>query len=99
MQVKVYRQSGRPVNPEDEQRYFEDWRVYYDKAGERAKLDMMKLTRFLSFGAYMLNKKYYKEVVVDSLEQLKEMHLNVGHPLLIGVDAQSLELIAIIQDN
>lgn len=96
--IRIYRNSGRPVNIDDEQAFFAEWRVFYDKAGERAMLDRMKLQRFLSYGNYLLEKKFEKPIYVHNFDELKQLQIDVGFQINIGLRAEDLELIAIIQD-
>jgi hypothetical protein len=96
--IKIYRASGRPVDPEDVERYLADWQKFYDKSIERAKLDMMKLSRFLSFGAHILQKQHYKETLIHNFADLAKLQMDVGAPMLVGVDSVTFQLIAIIQD-
>lgn len=97
--IRIYRNSGRPVNIDDEQAFLAEWKLFYDKAGERAMLDMMKLQRFLSFGHMLLEKKFEKPVYVHNFDELKQLQIDVGHTVSFGLRAEDLELIGIIQDN
>lgn len=97
-QIRIYRNSGRPVNVDDEQIFLAEWRVFYDKAASRASLNMEKMERYLSFGSYCLEQKLCKPVYVSSFKELADLHVQVGFPLLFGIHATDLELLAIIQD-
>lgn len=98
--IKVYRNSGRPVDEADDERYMTEWREFFDKAmASRAGGDNLLMSRYLSFGAHMLQKKHYKPTYVSTPQELAELHMSVGVPLLIGVDGSTLELIAVIQDS
>lgn len=96
--IKVYRNSGRPVDPADDELYLQDWKAFYDKACERGGLDMLKQQRFLSYGAFALQKKHYKETQVTSLQEIMDLHVKVGFPLLVGLDSSTYEPIIVIQD-
>lgn len=71
MKLKVYRQSGSPVHPENQQKYVEDYRAFYDlcekKADKIFAKDTGKLTktprmfilqRLLNYGERFLMRKY-----------------------------------------
>lgn len=96
--IRIYRNSGRPVNIDDEQAFLAEWRIFYDKACERAMLDMMRLQRYLSFGHFLLEKKWEKPVYLHNFDELKSLQVEVGHTISIGVKADDLSLIGIIQD-
>lgn len=97
MQIKVYRKSGRPIDPADDAAYMDDWRNFYDKACERAKADNLKLERFLSYGESALQKKHYKETIISNFEELTKVYLETGFPVLFGYSRDE-QLIAVIQD-
>lgn len=96
--IRIYRNSGRPVDVDDEQVFMSEWKVFYDKAAGRAGLDMEKLERYLSFGSYCLEQKLCKPVYVSSFKELADLHVKVGYPLMIGIHSKDLELLAIVQD-
>lgn len=96
--IQLFRNSGKPVDPESEQAYINDWRSFYDKCLERALLDNMKLQRFLSFGERLLQKKHYVPTYAESFEQLAEKIVELGYPITLGISQDTGELIGIIQD-
>lgn len=78
MKLKVYRQSGSPVNPEMQDKYTEEYRALYDKCEERAERTFQKtkgyltkvprmliLQRMLAYAERGLVKKYNGEVEVE----------------------------------
>ena len=95
--IRVFKKSGRPIDPEQEVKFKEDWTVFYDKAAERAMLDMIKLQRFLSFGNYLLSKKYYTDVYVKNLTGILEKMQEVGQNLTIGLSNEG-EMVGIFED-
>lgn len=71
MKVKLFRQSGEPVEPSAQEAYRADWANYYDKAQSRAKLDMLKLQRMLSYGERQLIKKHGSQVELEMPKSAK----------------------------
>lgn len=96
--VRIYRRSGRPVNIADEELFMADWRAFYDKATQRAKLDMMKLQRYLRFGHHMLERKYDKPVYVHNFNELRNLQVEVGFPIALGISAETMDLIGVVED-
>lgn len=96
--VRIYRRSGRPVNIADEELFMADWRAFYDKAVARAKLDMMKLQRYLKFGHHMLERKYDRPVFVKNFDELRDLQVEVGFPIALGISAETMDLIGIVED-
>lgn len=97
--LKLFKNSGRPVDPEAEDAYLAEWRLFYDKAEARAGLNAIKLQRFLQYGERLLQKKHYKEVTVEDFEQMREKMIEIGYPILLGIAVDGNELIGIIQDT
>lgn len=97
--IQVFKNSGRPVDDSLDSKYMVDWQAFYDKAGERAKLDMMKLQRYLSFGSHCLQLKYAETYFITSFAELADLHVNSGYPISFGLDASSHTPIFIIQDH
>ena len=65
MKLKLFRFSGEPVNKQDRENYTKEWHALYDKATERAGLNMEKLQRFLRFAEHCLIQKYNQPVTVE----------------------------------
>lgn len=63
--LELFRKSGQPVDLSDRSRYEEEWKQIYDKVAERAKLDMLKSARMLSFCERQLVKRHNIKVEVD----------------------------------
>lgn len=63
--IRLFRYSGRPVDKAAELAYKADFEAFYDKAADRAGLDMLKLSRFMSFGERQLTKKHGAQVEIE----------------------------------
>lgn len=76
--MKVYRQSGSPVDPEMQEQYLAEYQAYFDKCEQRAKRvfeknvprlrhlpEMIIMQRMLQFGERLILKKYNKDTIVD----------------------------------
>lgn len=96
--IRLFKKSGQPVDPEDLQKYMEDWRATYDLAEEKAKKDISVLNRMLRYAEYALYKKYYKDVYINDFNHLKEIIVEQNYmPITFGV-TEGGELVAVIQD-
>jgi len=101
--VQLYRQSGQPVDLSDRQAYETEFKKVYDRAAERAGLDMLALNRMVRFCERQLVKKYNIKVEVEMPKSAKAWstlistyedvpimvarELNTGTPILIIMDA------------
>ena len=100
--LKLYRQSGTPVDLGDRERYDNDWKAFYDKAAARAGLDMLLMQRFLRYGERALIIKHNIQVSVDipksekAWKALMEKYENV--PIIVAVNANNGELVGILKD-
>ena len=102
MKISVYRQSGQPVKPEAQDLYKQEWQVFYDKATERAKLDMFKLQRFLRYGETMLLRKHEAVIEVELPKTSKawtDLINKYTAPILIARKADEKGLVLILLDQ
>lgn len=96
--IRIVKKSGRPLDPEDELKYEEDWRKTYDKAEKKSGANMLKLQRMLQYAQFLLYKKYYKDNFVTDFNHLREIIVEQNYtPITFGV-TESGELVAIVQD-
>ena len=96
--IRLFKKSGRPVDPEDEQKYEENWRLAYDKAEKKCGQNMIKLQRMLQYVQFLLYKKYYKDNFVNDFGHLREIVIEQNYtPITFGV-TEGGELVAVIQD-
>ena len=96
--IRLFKKSGRPVDPEDEQKYEENWRLAYDKAEKKCGQNMIKMQRMLQYVQFLLYKKYYKDNYVNDFGHLREIVIEQNYtPITFGV-TEGGELVAVIQD-
>lgn len=96
--IRIVKKSGRPLDPEDELKYEEDWRKTYDKAEKKCGTNMLKLQRMLQYAQFLLYKKYYKDNFATDFNHLREIIIEQNYiPITFGV-TESGELVAIVQD-
>lgn len=96
--IRLFKKSGQPIDPEDLEKYREDWRATYDKAEKKSKGDVLKLQRMLKYAEYALYKKYYKDVYINDFNHLREIIVEQNYMQITFGVSESGELIAIIQD-
>lgn len=99
--IKLFRQSGTPVELESLKAYESEWKVYYDKAAERAGLDMLLLNRFLSFGERQLIKKHGSEVEIELPKTAKawnELCNKYACPIMAAQRQDGRGLLLVIMD-
>lgn len=103
MDLKLFRQSGMPVKLESLEAYQKDWKEFFDKASERAKLDNMKLTRFLSFGERALIRKHGSEIVIEMPNTSEKWQALIASyedtPIMIARLTNSDGVVGIIMDT
>lgn len=103
MKLTLYRQSGLPVKLESLKAYETDWKEVYDKATERAKLDMLKLNRMLRFLERQLIKKHGSEVVLDVPQTNEAWNALIKSyedtPIMIAKRTDKEEVVAILMDT
>jgi hypothetical protein len=103
MKIELMRQSGQPVDLGDRDKYDNDFKAFYDKAAERAGLDMLKLARFMRFGERQLAKKYNNLVEVElpkSEKAWKALQAKYEDcPIMTAVNLKNSKLILIIMDT
>lgn len=102
-QLIVYRQSGEPVRPEAQAAFRADWAAFYDKAGERANGNMLKLKRFLNYGERALVRKHNGEVVLPLPKSIKAWSELIeqfeGVPIMVAQRADHSGLVLILMDT
>lgn len=102
MKIRLMRQSGDPTNVEDRDAFQAAFREMYDKAAERAGLDMLKLNRMVSFCERLLVKKHNKEVLVDMPKSAKAWTNLISKyddvPILVARTADGKEIVLVIMD-
>lgn len=102
MKIELYRQSGNPTSTEDRDKYDVAFKELYDKAAERAGLDMLKLNRMVRYGERQLIKKFNQKVEVDlpksskAWKRLSDAY--EGCPIMVAVNAKSGASILVIMD-
>jgi hypothetical protein len=101
--IILMRQSGYPVDMADMEAYNNDWRVFFDKAGERAGLDMMKKQRFLAYGERQLLKKHNKTVEIPLPKTIQEVQdliaLYQDTPIMFARLADKDGVVALLMDK
>lgn len=102
-QLKMYRKSGLPVDLTARAAFETEWRVFYDKAAARAKLDMLALQRYLRFGERQLVCKHNIQVTVDMPKSAKAWTALIQSyedcPVMLARSADGAELVAVIMDE
>lgn len=112
MKIQVYCQSGQPVGDDNRAKYQEEWKAFYDKAEERARIRHVEgpasdqyhvlMQRYLNFGERQLVKKYNGKVEVELPKTMKAWKKLVTEfhdtPLIIAKRADKDELILIVAD-
>lgn len=96
--IEIFRASGRPVDLQQYEEYAQQWRIFYDKASEKAVLDMQKLHRYLSFGEHLLQKSYTTQVYCASFEECRALMEKLSVNMLLGISSDNGKLIGILQD-
>jgi len=100
--VRVFRYSGMPVNIEALDAYNKDWKAYYDAAKERAKLDMLKLNRFLAYGERQLIKKHGSTVDIEmpqTAEAWNELITKYGSPVMVAQKSDNTGVVLVVMDQ
>lgn len=101
--MKLYRKSGLPVSLESRDAYDKEWKEFYDRAAERAALDMLLLARYLSFGERILVKKHNIQVNVDIPKSAKGWQKLISSyedtPILVARTADGKEVVGILMDE
>lgn len=102
MKLKIYRQSGDPVELANRELYKAEWQLFYDRAAERAALDMLKLQRMLRFGERLLVRKHNVEVVIEVPKSQKAWTTLIAKyedtPFMIARTADGEGLVGVIMD-
>jgi hypothetical protein len=96
--IRIFKKSGRPIDPEDELKYKEDWKSSYDKAEKKSKKNVLKLQRMLQYIEFALYKKYYKDVYVRDFNHLREIVIEQNYLSISFGVTDAGELVAVIQD-
>lgn len=103
MKLKLYRQSGNPVNLEDRDGYDKEFKAMYDRCAERAKLDMLKMNRMVSFCERQLVRKWNKEVIIEVPQSKKKMAELLAKyedvPIMIARTTDGKDLVGILMDQ
>lgn len=97
-QIEIFRASGRPVDLQQYEEYAQQWRIFYDKAATKAKLDMQKLHRYLSFGEHLLQKSYQTRVFCQSFEECRALMEKLSLNMLLGISSEDGKLVGVLQD-
>jgi len=95
--MKVYRESGLPVDVEKIVEFKDAWRNFYDKAELRAEKDYVKLQRFLKFGERKLKDAFFENVEISTMQDLQELVAEVGNSIEVGIQPDGT-IIAVIKD-
>lgn|SRR5574343_85887 len=102
-QVLLIRQSGLPLDLSDIKLYEEAWKAFFDKASERAGLDMLKKQRFLAFGEHLLLKKFDRQTKMQlpaTVQELQDFIEKYGDtPVMFARKRDADGIIAIIMDQ
>lgn len=97
--IEIFRASGRPVDLTEYELYAVQWRQFYDIASGRAKLDMQKLHRYLSYGEFKLQKSFQKKVFCTDFGECHALMEQLGLNILLGVSSETGLLIGLLQDT
>jgi hypothetical protein len=101
--IRLFRYSGQPVEPAALAAYEADFKAFYDRASERAKLDMLKLNRFLRYAERILTLRHGAQVEIDMPTTAKKWAALVEKyqaPIMVAATAEdSKKLVAIIMDS
>lgn len=101
--IQLFRQSGNPVDMSDREKYDIEFKKMYDKAAERAGLDMIKLNRMLRFCERQLIKKYNIKVEVEMPKTAKAWESLINKyedvPIMVARELNSGKPILIIMDT
>lgn len=101
MKLKLLRQSGDPVTLESRDAFKADFQAFYDRAKERAGLDMLKMHRFLAWGDRLLAKKHSVDVEVEMPKTHKaweKLCVQFDGPIMIAQRQDNKKIIGIIMD-
>jgi len=101
--LKLYRQSGLPVDLSSRKAYEEAWKLFYDKAAERAGLDMLRLQRFLRFGERQLVRQHNVQVFVDLPQSARAWTKLIQKfedcPIMVARSADGSEVVGVLMDS
>jgi len=97
--IEIFRASGRPVDLAEYDLYAIQWRQFYDIASGRAKLDMQKLHRYLSYGEYKLQQSFKTHVYCADFDDCQALMEKLSLNMLLGVSSDTGLLIGILQDT
>lgn len=96
--MEIFRASGRPVDLTEYELYAQQWREFYDIAAARAKLDMQKLHRYLSYGEYKLQQSFKTKTYCADFAECQALMEKLSLNMLLGVSSETGLLIGILQD-
>jgi hypothetical protein len=103
MKLKLFRQSGEPVDLEAREAFKADFKAVYDKAAERAGLDMLKLSRMLSFCERQLVKKHNGQVEHDIPKSQKAWAALIAKyedtPIMLARTTDGKSVVMILMDT
>ena len=103
MKMEMFRYSGRPVTMAAIEAYDSDWRLFYDKAAEKAGLDMLKLKRYLSYGERLLMKKHGVKTEIELPKTVKQwaalLAAYEGLPIMVAERMDKKGLVLVIKDS
>lgn len=97
--IEIFRASGRPVDLAEYELYAVQWREFYDIASGRAKLDMQKLHRYLSYGEFKLQQSFKTKVQCANFDDCQALMEKLSLNMLLGVSSETGLLIGILQDT
>lgn len=110
MKVDIIRSTGQPVEESEAVRFREEFKVMYDRAeakcvtgeGWTRKTDVLRLARLSARAERMMRRNFKMTKTVDlpvSGKQWSSLINEYSAPITLGIHAETLKLVLILQDD